>query len=64
MSDDPLRRRVDALVEELLREESDEAAALVAVLLAVVVALRQKRLASLAEVAWQLVDEHSPPQGA
>lgn len=64
MSDGPLRKRLDALVEELLREESDDAAALVAVLLAVVVALRQKRLARLAEVAWQFVDGHSPPPGA
>ncbi|MDR3635649.1 MAG: hypothetical protein P4L84_17740 [Isosphaeraceae bacterium] len=64
MADVPLRERVDGLVEELLQEESDEAAALISVLLTTRIALREKRLPGLAEVAWGFVDRQASTREA
>jgi hypothetical protein len=61
MPNDELRRRIESLVEDLMRTDVDDAAALASVLLAAQVALRDGYLAKLSAVAWEFVDRRTAP---
>ncbi|MDR3639246.1 MAG: hypothetical protein P4L84_35925 [Isosphaeraceae bacterium] len=61
MSDYVLSRHIASRIEELIRMDSDEAAALASVLLASLAALRDGELTELSFAAWEFVDRHAPP---
>jgi hypothetical protein len=56
MADDPLKPRIDRMIEELMSDPYGEAAALASILMAVQSALRAGELTALALATWDFVD--------
>ncbi|MDR3634647.1 MAG: hypothetical protein P4L84_12650 [Isosphaeraceae bacterium] len=60
MADDPLKARIDRMIEELMTDPNGETAALASILMAVQSALRAGELTELALATWEFVDTRRP----